>query len=160
MILDSTAARHDVAMMLPVFERLGGPAVAELAEQFWRGPTPDLMGRFMMECMPLYNRRARPDAQDAQARTLETANWDLFKHWTDGEEQDYDLTSRLGDIACPVLVLAGEDDPVCPVAGSQRIANGIASELVTFERFADCGHGTWRDQPVATFDAIRRFIAS
>ena len=159
-ILDSTTAINDISIMLPVFERLGGTEIAQVAQDFWAGPTPELMSRYLNECMPLYNRRARPDAHDAQARTLETANWDLFKHWTDGEEQHYDLTSRLADIARPVLVLAGEDDPVCPVAGSQRIASGIASDLVTFERFDDCGHGTWRDQPVATFDAIRRFIAS
>ena len=159
-ILDSTTAINDVSIMLPVFERLGGQEIARLAKDFWAGPTPDLMGRYLNECMPLYNRRERTDAADAQHRTLETANWDLFKHWTDGEEHGYNLVHDLHKIKRPVLVLAGEDDPVCPVAGSERIASGIADGLCTFERFDDCGHGVWRDQPTVAFETIRNFISN
>ena len=159
-ILDSTTAVNDIEIMIPVFERLGGAAVAQLARSFWSGPTPALMGRYLNECMPLYNRRARLDAHDAQKRTLETANWELFNHWSNGEETNYDLTGQLHKIAKPVLVLAGEDDPVCPVVGSELIANGIPEGLCTFERFDDCGHGVWRDQPHGGFEAIRRFISA
>lgn len=159
-ILDSTTAVNDVSIMLPVFERLGGPDIAKLAKEFWAGPTPELMARYLNECMPLYNRRERTDGANAQKRTLETANWELFQHWTDGEEQHYNLIDQLDRIQRPVLVLAGEDDPVCPIVGSERIAAGINNELCTFERFTDCGHGVWRDQPKAGFDAIRRFIAT
>ena len=158
-ILDSTTAINDIDIMVPVFERLGGAAIGQLAREFWMGPTPELMSRYLNECMPLYNRRVRPDAQQAQRRTLETANWELFEHWSNGEETTYDLTGDLHKIARPVLVLAGEDDPVCPVVGSERIVAGIDPALCTFKRFDDCGHGVWRDQPQAGFDAIRRFVS-
>ncbi len=157
-ILDSTTAINDLEIMVPVFERLGGPEVGELARNFWSGPTPELMGRYLSECMPLYNRRSRPDSKAAQRRTMETANWELFEHWSKGDETSYDLTGELHKIERPVLLLAGEDDPVCPVAGAQRIAAGIAEGLCTFERFNDCGHGVWRDQPELGFAAIRRFV--
>ncbi len=158
-ILDSTTAVNDIEIMLPVFERLGGAEIANLAHDFWNGPTPELMARYLNECMPLYNRMQRPDAKAAQARTLETANWELFDHWSNGEETKYDLTGELHRIERPVLVLAGEDDPVCPMVGSERIVDGIPNDLCTFQRFDDCGHGVWRDQPTAGFAAIRQFIA-
>ena len=155
-ILDSTTARSDPALMLPVFERLGGPAARDAAETFWAEPTPDAMKQYFALCMPLYSRTTAPDAADRMRRQIEVANYDLFDQWSRGEQRTFDLTARLSAVQRPVLLLAGEDDPVCPVAGAELIAAGIPH--ARFERFDDCGHGVWRDQPAAAFRLIRDFI--
>ena len=124
-ILDSTTARSDPALMLPVFERLGGPDARDTAAAFWTEPTPESMARYFQVCMPLYSRTTPPDAQDRMLRQLEVSNYDLFEQWGRGEQRSFDLTDRLGTVERPVLLLAGEDDPVCPIAGAELIAAGI-----------------------------------
>lgn len=155
-ILDSTTARSDPALMLPVFERLGGPAARDAAETFWAEPTPQAMKQYFELCMPLYSRTTAPDAADRMHRQIEVANYALFGQWSRGEQRTFDLTARLSQVQRPVLLLAGEDDPVCPVDGAEVIAAGIPH--ARFERFDDCGHGVWRDQPDQAFHLIRDFI--
>ena len=157
-ILDSTTARSDPALMLPVFERLGGPEARDAAAGFWAEPTPESMARYFELCMPLYGRTTQPDAADRMRRQLEVSNYALFQQWGRGEQRSFDLTHRLSSVERPVLLLAGEDDPVCPAAGAELIAAGIPADLCRFERFANCGHGVWRDQPDAAFSLIREFI--
>ena len=155
-ILDSTTARSDPALMLPMFERLGGAAARDAASAFWAEPTPDAMKLYFELCMPLYGRTTAPDARDRMHRQLEVANYELFEAWGRGEQRTFDLTNRLHSVERPVLLLAGEDDPVCPVAGAEVIAAGVPH--ARFERFDDCGHGVWRDQPDRAFALIRDFM--
>ncbi len=157
-ILDSTTARSDPALMLPVFERLGGVEARDAAADFWALPTPGSMKRYFDLCMPLYGRSTAPDARDRMHRQLEVANYDLFEQWGRGEQRSFDLVARLDQVVDPVLLLSGEDDPVCPVTGAEIIAAGIPHAI--FERFADCGHGVWRDQPDQAFATIREFMVS
>ncbi len=48
----------------------------------------------------------------------------VVQHWQAGEERTFDLRGSLDRIERPVLVLAGEDDPICPASGSGAIAAG------------------------------------
>ena len=158
-VLDSTAAFPDIEAMLEVFERLGGDDARDAAQSFWTDPTDAAMGRYWATCMPLYNRRTQPDAADTAARSLEHGNFELFQHWSLGEQRTMDLRSSLDRVVDPVLLLAGEDDPVTPVAGARLIADALGPDRCRLEVFADCGHGTVRDQPDAAYAAIRSFIA-
>jgi proline iminopeptidase len=157
-VLDSTTAKADPELMLPVFERLGGSEVREVARRLWTEPGADALGEYLERCMPLYSRRVPRDADDRLARQLEVANFELFQAFADGENRTYDLLDRLGEVRAPVLLLAGEDDPVCPVAGAELIADGIGPERCRFVRFDDCGHGVFRDRPAAALDALREFV--
>jgi pimeloyl-ACP methyl ester carboxylesterase len=47
-----------------------------------------------------------------------------------------------------------------PIQDQEDIAAALPQHLVRFERFADCGHGPWRDQPEKAFSVIREFILS
>jgi proline iminopeptidase len=157
-IADSTAAVADDAAVVAEFARLGGPDAAAAAQAFWDDPTAEHTLDYFATCMPLYNQRARPDAEDASARMLEHANLELFQHWTTGERLTYDFRHELAQVLSPTLVLAGEDDPITPIAGA-RVAAEALGEVARFVSFADCGHGVWRDQPDAAMDAIRSFVA-
>jgi pimeloyl-ACP methyl ester carboxylesterase len=57
-----------------------------------------------------------------------------------------------------VLILAGEDDPVTPAAGSAELAHQLArAELRVFR---GVGHGVLRQAPEAALAAIREFLRS
>lgn len=157
-IADSTAARMDVSKLFPVFERLGGESARAVAEAFWRDPTDEAMGAYMATCMPLYNRTTPADQADRMARSMATANFDLFRHFLSNEQMTFDVRSDLANVASPILLLSGDDDPVTPTAAAEEIAAGVPAHLLRFERFANCGHGVMRDQPDAARAIIREFI--
>jgi pimeloyl-ACP methyl ester carboxylesterase len=47
----------------------------------------------------------------------------------------HDTSDRLGDIACPTLIMGGRFDPICSMQGNELLSAGIAnSELVVFEK--------------------------
>jgi len=66
------------------------------------------------------------------------------------------MTERLREITCPILVMVGDRDPGTPVAMSQAIHdNAPGSELVIIEHAA---HLSNVEQPVAFNQALRRFL--
>jgi 3-oxoadipate enol-lactonase len=67
-----------------------------------------------------------------------------------------DTTLRLRDIRCPILVIAGKDDPGTPVAMSRAIhENAPGSELVIIESAA---HLSNLEQPLLFNKALARFL--
>jgi proline iminopeptidase len=159
LILDSGAAVTDWEGRLAMFERLGGPDAAEAASAFFYNADADTLTRYMTTCVPLYSRHPAPDADEMRARGMPHANFDVFQHWEAGEQRTYDLRGSLDRITCPVLVLAGEDDPMCPAAGSRAIAAEIGPERCTLQVVPDCGHGVCLDMPEVGFAAIKAFLA-
>ena len=60
---------------------------------------------------------------------------DILLHFVDGETRSMDLLAGLARAQCPVLVMAGEQDPVCPLADARDMAAALPpqwSELVSF----------------------------
>jgi pimeloyl-ACP methyl ester carboxylesterase len=69
----------------------------------------------------------------------------------------WNIESELPSIRCPVLAIQGEDDNYGTMRQLEAIGRqtgGPYEEL----RLADCGHNPHRDQPVATIEAIARFV--
>ena len=71
-----------------------------------------------------------------------------------------DFRAVLSRIKVPVLVMAGDRDPIAPPIFSEQIAASLPSDLVRFERFTDCGHGVVPDEPEKALGKIREFILS
>lgn len=163
LILSSTAARLRFDRVGKVMRRLGGERAQQIAEAFWTGDNPaPLLEDYVSVCSPLYMRRAPAEAsvKDIAGRTLRSPA--VMEHFTrlGGEAHTLDLLPRLARIKCPTLVLAGEDDPITTFEDAQEMAAAIDPSLVTFERFANCGHGTYLDAPQRTLRVIRRFISA
>jgi len=78
----------------------------------------------------------------------------------EAEMRRLDLPRQLHLIKCPTLLVAGEDDPITPMADMEEIAAVMSPELVRLERFANAGHGVYRDRPDAFFSVLRDFIAA
>jgi proline iminopeptidase len=152
LIVSSSLAKFRLDRALPMFERLGGAQVRDVAERHFRELTDATHEEFMRVCLPVYNPKPMPP--DALARTR--LRPEVGNHFFRNEGLTLDLFPELGNIRCPTLVLGGELDPITPVADSEDIAAAIAhAELRIVE---GAGHGVFRDKPDEALALIREFV--
>ena len=78
----------------------------------------------------------------------ETASW----------LQREDLSSRLGEISVPTLVIHGEEDIIIPIAAGEEMADGVQNG--SFVRVANAGHTANLEDPDAVNAAISDFVES
>ena len=154
-VLSSTVARTDLDAMLAMFEQLGGSEARTAAAAFWNDPTEQTRALYLRICGPLYTQT--PGNVFEAVEMIRTP--ELFAHWNNGEHATFDLRADLAAARCPVLVLGGEHDPVCPIAGSEEIASCLPAHLVQFERFANSGHGVFRDENERAMKVLRDFVS-
>lgn len=154
-ILSSTSHHFGLERKLAMFERLGGLHARVVAEAFWTSPNAATWAEYNHVCKRLYN--TRPQPEEAGERIV--FNTDILFASAGGEQRTMDLRPGLARVQCPVLVMAGDSDPVTPIEDAMEIAAALPREWVTFERFAQVGHGAWRDDPAAALAVLRRFIA-
>ncbi|MDP1793552.1 MAG: alpha/beta hydrolase [Acidimicrobiales bacterium] len=150
-ILGYTTARQAVDEKVEAFTKLGGPEVGEVARRFWELEEGSVEP-YRQICAPFYS--TRPADPRLVGRALKT---DVMRHFQRGEEHDMDLRPGLAAARCPVLVLGGELDPVCPVAMSREIAAALPPSLVELHIVPGASH---RDVTIAAIDVIRAFVAS
>ena len=98
-----------------------------------------------------------PRIADYEARSAGTAySPDVLRHF---EAIDYgmvEVEDRLAAARGPMLVLAGRHDRVCPPAGAEAIAAGVAgAELVILERSA---HMAFVEEQEAYVASVRSFL--
>jgi proline iminopeptidase len=155
-VFSSTSARQNLPRMLDRFEKLGGPEARHAAERFWKDPGPATLPDYVSKSFSAYSRTPRDP--DANART----RWalDVMFHFAADEDRRFDLRAGLARVRCPVLVVGGALDPVCPIEDQEEIAAALPPALVRFERFEDCGHGVYRDDPDRFFALLREFLAA
>ena len=156
-ILSSTSPHMALERKLVMFEKLGGKAAGELARQFWSQPDPQTWAAYWVGCRKLYNRTEPSDPQAAQRMLVRD---EILLHFVAGEKQGLDLLPGLAAAQCPVLVMAGEEDPVCPLADAQDIAAALPPQWAKLVSFPGAGHGAWRDDPQAAFATLREFISA
>ena len=128
------------------------------ARAFWTQPSAETWAPYNLHCKQHYNTTRAPDADDAQARIV--FNTDILFASASGEQQSMNLLPGLAAVRCPVLVMAGALDPVCPLADAQDIAAAIPAPWGRLASFAASGHGAWRDEPEAAFALLREFVAA
>ncbi|MCE9521170.1 MAG: alpha/beta hydrolase [Alphaproteobacteria bacterium] len=157
-VLSSTAARMDFDAALNMFEAKGGPAARAIAERFWRTCSDDDFETYMRVCMPLYNTTVREGAAEARQRAI--MRREVYRHFSleDGEIRQMDFREALGKLVCPVLVLAGAEDPITPPHLSREILTCIKAGVASLQVYDGCGHGAFRDKPEAVMGDIRAFI--
>ena len=154
-ILSSTSHHLGLARKLAMFERLGGAPARAAAEAFWTAPGEQTWAPYQQLCTPLYNTQP-PTDEHARERTL--FNTDILFASASGEQRTMNLLPGLAQVQCPVLVMAGEQDPVTPLADAQEIAAAIPARFRRLVTFANAGHGAWRDEPAAAMALIRSFV--
>jgi pimeloyl-ACP methyl ester carboxylesterase len=60
-------------------------------------------------------------------------------------------------VACPVLILSGEDDPMCPAGSALRLAASV-QRPVDLHVFTGVRHGVFRQAPSQAFALLRAFL--
>jgi proline iminopeptidase len=155
-VLSSTSYHMGLQRKLAMFERLGGPAARAAAEAFWRAPGADTWAGYNTHCRDLYN-TTHPANDDARRRTVFVE--EILFASAAGEQQTMNLLPGLALVQCPVLVMAGEQDPVTPLQDAQDIAAAIPAPWGRLVTFANAGHGAWRDEPDAAIAVLREFVA-
>lgn len=155
-VLSSTSHHMGLNRKLAMFEKLGGPGARAAAQAFWQAPGPATWAAYNEHCRDLYNRT--PGNADARQRTV--FNEDILFTSASGEQQTMQLLPGLATVQCPVLVMAGELDPVTPLADAQDIAAAIPAPWGRLVTFPNAGHGAWRDEPVAAMAVLRDFLVS
>lgn len=154
LVLQSTMARLDIDRVTQGFRRAGGDQAAEIARRFWSGGSPQELTAYTETCGPLYGpSRADPDAA---ARTI--FNLELLSN-PGSVMRGVDLLPELAHVTCPVLVVAGDLDPVCGVDAAAEIVAALPADLVRFCQFPGAGHHIHRDQPGRFFPLLREFVA-
>ena len=156
-ILSSTSHHLGLERKLAMFEQLGGAPARAAAEAFWLAPGDTTWAHYQQVCTPLYN--TGPPA-DPQARERTLFNADILFTSASGEQRTMHLLPGLAGVCCPVLVMAGAQDPVTPLADAQEIAAAIPAPWGRLVSFDNAGHGAWRDAPDAAMAVIRDFVVS
>lgn len=156
-VLSSTSPHMALPRKLAMFEKLGGTAARASAERFWNDPNADTWADYTRTCLGLYNTRPAADT-DARARIV--FNEAILFASAGGEQRTMDLLPGLAAAQCPVLVMAGAQDPVCPLADSEDIFAALPPQHRELAVFAGSGHGAWRDEPEAAFARLRAFIGA
>jgi proline iminopeptidase len=121
--------------------------------------TPEDVGRLFADQLPFHFADPRdPRIGDLRAAMAEAVySPDVLRAAATSGYGGIDVEDRLGDVAHPVLVLAGRHDRTCSMPAAEAIAGGIAgAELVVLER---SGHMTYVEEPDAYVAAVRRFLA-
>lgn len=157
LILASTGAKIVYEEVFKAFERVGGKAARDVAEPYWLEPTLERRMKYLEKCFPLYNTRAAHDP-DALKRAILNHDVGLAFNGPRNEQGRMDFRADLARVKCPVLVLAGDMDPIMPISLSETMAACLPPHLVRFERFENCGHGVHRDDPERAFAMLREFI--
>ena len=61
-------------------------------------------------------------------------------------------------VRCPVLILTGEDDPICPLAVVEELASQLPAETTRLVTLPGARHTIFRDRPDLAFPAVRDFV--
>lgn len=155
LIISSTSAKMRLDRSYDKFEELGGKAARDVAQAFFENPCEETRAPYFAKNFNLYNPTVDRDPK-ASARIV--MNPDMTFHFFRGELHDFDFREGLGGIKCPTLVLGGEEDPITPIQDQIDIAAALPQNLVRFERFANAGHGAYRDHPEKVMNVIREFV--
>lgn len=157
-ILSSTAARMDFEFCFAIFQTKGGVEACDIAKRFWTSGDDASFEDYMRVCMPLYNTTVAEDGVNSRARAI--MRREVYRHFSlpGCEMHRMDFRPSLARVTCPVLVLAGDEDPVTPPHLAREIASSIPAALASLRVFDSCGHGAFRDKPRIVLDAIRQFM--
>lgn len=133
-------------LRLPQVQRLGPLFVRSIRNR----------GRDLIELAWHDASKVTPEVIAGYSVPLQAENWDRALWELTLASQDLELTSRLGQVGVPVLVITGDDDRIVPTAESIRLASEIpGAELVVLPA---CGHVPQEECPEAFLQALRIFL--
>ena len=135
----------------------GTPEQQAVCEMLWNGSFESLeqVREYYQAMGPMYS--VTYDAQkSAESWSRGTRNFEQLNLGFSDFLREFDYTEQLGSIACPTLVLAGEQDWICPPNHSRDIAERVPrAHLKVFSKRA---HNIAGDEPEEFLAAVRGFL--
>lgn len=157
LILLGTAAKIDFEAVFAAFTRVGGPDIGAAARAYWSNPTAEGRARYFVDCVPFYRHRRDGPPPDF-SRVIMKTEVALHFNGPRNEHGRFDFRDDLGKLRCPVLLMAGEHDPIAPLELAEATARAIPAHLLRFERLRDCAHIIFDDDRERVIGTIRAFI--
>lgn len=154
LVLSSTTAHIHLDRALAMFERLGGVDARSVADHFFTEPTPENRAEHQRVCLPFYTRG--PGRPELLARVTQRPA--VAEHFYGGEILRFDFTQHLNRIHCPVLLLAGELDPIVTIQDAEELAAALPPDRLRFVRFPDGGHQLAVEHSETVLALVREFV--
>lgn len=157
-LANTTGGRSDDQRSIEIFRRLGGAEAAAAADRDFTEKSEASRIEFRRVCGPLYTSKpwSAEELQQQRARSIQTLDVNL--HFFRDEAPHFSPWSLLDRVTSPVLILAGEDDPVCPLPVVTELASRLPAETTSLVRLPGARHAIFRDRPDLAFPAVEAFI--
>jgi pimeloyl-ACP methyl ester carboxylesterase len=157
-LANTTGGRTDDRRSIEIFRRLGGAEAAAAAERDFAEQSEESRAEFRRACGPLYTSKpwSADELRQQRARSIQTLDVNL--HFFRDEAPAFSPWSLLDRVTSPVLILAGEDDPVCPLPVVTELASKLPAGTTSLVRLPGARHAIFRDRPDLAFPAIEEFI--
>jgi pimeloyl-ACP methyl ester carboxylesterase len=156
--LGRPASRRDVE----TFGRVGGTEAAAIIERIrtyrrggYAADAEDLQAEFTRICYPVYSATPGWAGESRQFLARIIRNPDVAAHYNSHEVSSFDPWSLLGVDRCPILVLAGEDDPFCPLPVVEDLASQLPADTTCLVRLPGARHTIFRDRRTSPFPPPR-----
>jgi proline iminopeptidase len=158
-LANTTGGRSDQQRVIETFGRIGGPGAADVIRRAYAGQTGADQDEFNRVCYPLYS--ATPgwpeESRSFQARMIK--NMDVNRHYAGELVSGFDPWTVTAAVRCPVLVLTGEDDPICPLPVVEEMVSRLPAASTRLVTLPGARHTIFRDRPDLAFPAVRDFVA-
>jgi pimeloyl-ACP methyl ester carboxylesterase len=152
LLLQATAARHDVSRIVDGFRTRFGDELADLAARIFGGGTTTIEeNRRVLDALGPH----RPD-DDTYARVIPNPDLRAATPRLAG----FDVVAELHRIEVPTLITVGTLDPVTPVAAAREIADGLPAAPCHLEILDEAGHFPWLDNPDRYWPPLERFVTT
>ena len=157
-LANTTGGRIDHQASIEAFRRVGGDEAAAVTQRDLTEVTEESAAEFNRVCYPLYSSKPGfvEEARQREARSIQTMDVNL--HYYRHEVPRFDPWSVLPAVTCPVLVLAGEDDPVCPLPVVEEMARQLPADTTRLVRLPGARHAIFRDRPDLALPAVTDFV--
>ena len=157
-LTNTNAGRSAQQRVIEAFGRVGGPEAADVARRTIADETGDSMAEFNRVCYPLYSATPSWAEESRQFLARMIKNMDVNLHYSSQEASRFDPWSVTGAVRCPVLVLTGEDDPICPLPVVEELAGLLPAETTRLVTLPGARHTIFRDRPDLAFPEVRSFM--
>jgi 3-oxoadipate enol-lactonase len=129
--------------------------VARIAETQGTGAIADLL---LPRVLSEYTRLHHPEVEMRVRQMIESATSQGIAAASRGMAQRADSTDLLATIACPTLIIVGEQDALTPPGATQEFAAQIPGAQLFV--ITNAGHLSNLEQPEAFVQAVRGFLGS
>jgi pimeloyl-ACP methyl ester carboxylesterase len=153
-VLCNTEAKKSAQARKEAFLKFGNLQASEAADIFDQDPgSIEKSKLFFEKCVPYFSKK------EFALMPAFKEDWEVWSKCSREWSTTMDYRERLKkSIQCPVLFLAGEDDPNHPLASSVETANCIPEKYRHFHIIPQSGAPVYQDQPDAFKQLVSEFI--